>query len=179
MNPSLALAAAAAFSVALLLLTKRRERLEEVEGPGDSGQQTQNRLRSVPALSPAELAIRIFSPDDREFIARTRSPRLQRLYEEERRKVALQWVRCTSREVSRIMRNHRLGSRQSTNLNVAAETKLFCQYVELRFLCGMLVLLTRVFGPHALMDVASHAGDLYQRLGRAMTDGVVTPLKVP
>ncbi|MGB2635905.1 MAG: hypothetical protein WAM58_18390 [Candidatus Acidiferrum sp.] len=175
MNPSLALAAAAAFFVALLLLSNRREQLEEVEAPESSGQQTHNRFRSVPAFPPTELAIRIFSPDDREFIARTRSPRLQRLYKEERRKVALQWVRYTSREVSRIMRNHRLGSRQSTNLNVAAETKLFCQYVELRFLCGMLLLLIRLFGPHALMDVASHAGELYQRLGRAMTDGVVTP----
>lgn len=175
MNPSLALAAAAAFFVALLLLSNRRDQLEEVEAPEGSGQQTHNRFRSVPAFPPAELAVRIFSPDDREFIARTRSPRLQRLYKEERRKVALQWVRYTSREVSRIMRNHRLGARQSTNLNVAAETKLFCQYVELRFLCAMLLLLTRLFGPHALMDVASYAGELYQRLGRAMTDGVVTP----
>jgi hypothetical protein len=175
MNPSLALAAAAAFFVALLLLSNRQEQVEEVEVLGSPGQQTHNRFRSLPAFSPAELANRIFSKDDREFIARTRSPRLQQLYKQERRKVALQWVRCTSREVSRIMRNHRLGSRQSTNLNVAAETKLFCQYAELRFLCGMLLLLIRLFGPHALMDMASHAGELYQRLGRRMTDGVVTP----
>ena len=175
MNPSLALAAAAAFFVALLLLSNRREQIEEVDAPENSGREAHNRFRAVPAFPPAELAIRIFSPDDREFIARTHSPRLQRLYKEERRKVALQWVHYTSREVSRIMRDHRLVSRQSTNLNVAAETKLFCQYVELRFMCGMMLLLIRLFGPHALTDVASRTGELYQRLGRAMTESVVTP----
>jgi hypothetical protein len=175
MNPSLALAAAAAFFVALLLLSNRREQLEEVEVPESSGHDTRNRFCSVSSFPPVELAARIFSPDDREFIARTRSPHLRRLYNEERRKVALQWVRRTSREVGRTMRNHRLGSRQSTNLNVAAETKLFFQYVELRFLCVMLLLLIRVFGPHVLMDLASHAGELHQRLGRTMTDGVAAP----
>jgi hypothetical protein len=175
MNPSLALAAAAAFFVALLLLSNRREQLEEAEDRENLGRQTRNRFRSIPAFPPPELAVRIFSSDDREFIARAHSPRLQQLYKEERRKVALHWVRRTSREVSRVMRNHRLSSRQSANLNVTAETKLFCQYVELRFLCAVLALLIRLFGPHALIDLASYAGELYQRLGRTVADGVVTP----
>lgn len=80
------------------------------------------------------------------------------------------WVRQTSREVSTIMRQHRLNSRYSRNMNVANETKLFGQYLELRILCGVLVFLIQLFGPHALADMASYAGKVYEQLGRAMPD---------
>jgi hypothetical protein len=103
-----------------------------------------------------------------------RSPRLLRIYQEERRKVALHWVRRTSREVSKIMLTHRLASRQSDNLDAATEAKLLFQYLRLQFVCGLLVFLIKILGPHALNDLASYAGELYQRLGWALADAVDT-----
>jgi hypothetical protein len=121
-----------------------------------------------------DLVGRIFSREDREFIRHTGSLRLQQLYREERQRLALGWVRTTSRDITKIMRAHRLRSRHSSNLDAAAETKLMFEYLWLRFLCAMLALLIRVFGPHALGDFAAYANGLYQGIGRAasLTAGV-------
>ncbi len=171
MTPLVALATVVAFAIFVLLL--------KTWGQEASGRETSygREFAAGDALPPAELAVRIFSPRDSEFIALTRSPRLQRLYVTERRRVASHWIRQTSREVSRIMRQHRLSSRLSTNLNVAAEARLFFQYVELRLLCGMLLLSIQLFGPHALASLASQAGMLYQRIGQSLPDlAALTPL---
>jgi len=148
----------------LLLLTWR----EEVEhlACAESGDCAQR--KSNYALQPPELAIRIFSLEDRDFIFLTRSARIKRIYLQERRRVALHWVRRTSSEVSKIMRKHRLNSRQSHNLNVATEAKLFFQYLKLQFLCGLLVFLIKILGPHALKDLATYASDLYQLIAEAL-----------
>jgi hypothetical protein len=167
MMPGIAFVAVAAFLVVLLLLSTRDEKDKDL---APATMRNGERLGSEGALQPAELVLRIFSPKDREFIGLTHSPRLQRLYQEERRKVALHWVRRTSREVSAIMLRHRLNSRYSQNVNVVAETKLVGQYLELRFLCGVLLFLIQLFGPHALADLATYAGKLYERLGSAMPD---------
>jgi len=155
--------------VLLLLLTTSREDVEENAKGGSPGPGWRD---SRDALQRPELVFRIFSREDREFILHMRSPRLQRIYQEERRKVALHWVQRTSHEVSKIMRAHRLLSRESHNLDVGAEAKLFVQYLRLQLTCGLLVLLIKTFGPHALSDLAAHAGELYQRLGRALPDVV-------
>jgi hypothetical protein len=72
------------------------------------------------------------------------------------------------------MRTHRLVARLSRNLDVVAEAKLLWQYLELRFICGMLVLLIETLGPHALHDLASYAGELSQLIGRTLPDAAAT-----
>jgi hypothetical protein len=114
-----------------------------------------------------QLVGRIFSREDRDFIWRTGSARLQQLYREERQRLALAWVQRTSRDIAKTMRAHRLRSRHSPNLDAGAETKLMFEYLWLRLLCAMLALLIRVFGPHALGDFAAYANGLYQGIGRA------------
>jgi len=159
----------AVFLILLLVLITRREEAEE-QASAKADERTQRECRD--ALQHPELVLRIFSREDMEFISLMRSPRLQRTYQEERRKVALHWVRRTSREVSRIMRTHRLISRQSQNLDGFAEAKLLFQYLKLRAICGLLIFLIIIFGPHALHDLASYAGELYQLIGRAMPDAM-------
>jgi hypothetical protein len=158
------------FALVLVVLLMLSTSNEEDEDPASAAGRNRDRLGSADPLQPAELVLRIFSPKDREFIRLTHSPCLQRLYQEERRKVALHWVRQTSREVSTIMRHHRLNSRYSKNVNAAAEAKLFGQYLELRFLCGALQFLIQLLGPHALGDLASHAAKLHEQLSRATLD---------
>jgi len=114
-----------------------------------------------------QLVVRIFSREDRDFIRRTGSVPLQQLYRKERQRLALGWVRTTSRDIAKIMRVHRLRSRHSSNLDAGAETKLMFEYLWLRLLCATLALWIRVFGPHALGDFAAYANGLYQGIGRA------------
>ena len=150
----------------LLLMTWGEDEEEQTRGEADDGA----RRKSRDALRPRELVFRIFSREDREFIFRIRSPRLQRMYQKERRKVALHWVRRTSCEVGQIMRTHRLASRQSENLAVATEANLLFQYLRLQFICGLLAFLIGILGPHALHDLAFYAGELYQRIARALPE---------
>jgi hypothetical protein len=147
-------------AVLLLVLMLRRTGQDEAE--------TRSGAESRLGLPGTQIVRRIFCEEDREFISRMHSRRLQRLYQEERRSVALHWVRRTSLEVGRIMRTHRLNSRQSQDLHVAAEAKLFLQYLRLRFLCGLLLFLIYLFGPHAIQHLAFYAGELYQRIGDAL-----------
>jgi hypothetical protein len=162
-TPSLAIAVAAALLLLWLLL-----RTVEDAGDQDGELHRDRTLAAAYALPPAELATLIFSRSDREFILHTGSARLQRLYRSERRRLAAQWVRRTSREVRRIMREHRLASRAASDLNAITEMRLFFQYLELRLLCSSLLLLIHLFGPHALADLASQTGQLCQHIGRVL-----------
>jgi hypothetical protein len=159
-----------AVAILLVLFLLSIVRRKEVEEPGGDQAAAPTRSECLDALQHPDLVLRIFSGEDKEFVLQMRSPRLHRIYQEERRKVALHWVRKTSREVSRIMRTHRLNARLSRNLDVVAEAKLLWQYLELRFICGLLVLLIEAFGPHALHDLASYAGALSQLIGRTLSD---------
>jgi hypothetical protein len=153
--------------ILVLLMIARRKEVDEREGDRAAAPAQCERRNT---LQGQELVLRIFSREDREFVFQMRSPRLQRMYKEERRKVALHWVRKTSREVRMIIRTHRLISRLSRNLDAAAEAKLLWQYLELRLICGLLVLFIETFGPHALHDLASYAGELSQLIGRTLPD---------
>jgi hypothetical protein len=166
MSTAIFVAVATLLVLFLLLITKRKE-VEEQESDQATAA-TRCECRDV--LQRPELVLRIFSREDREFVFQIGSPRLQRIYQEERRKVALHWVRKTSHEVSRIMRTHRLIARLSRNLDVAAEAKLLWQYLELRFICGLLVLLIETLGPHALHDLASCARELSQLISQTLPD---------
>ncbi|MGB7844030.1 MAG: hypothetical protein WBL63_00315 [Candidatus Acidiferrum sp.] len=164
MSTSIFVTAAIILVLLLLLVTGDEEETNSGEKDG------RIELERDGALQLPELAMRIFSREDREFIFSTHSPRLQKMYRGERGKVALHWVRQTCREINKIMRTHRLSSRQSQNLNVAAELILFFHYAKLRFICALLVLLIKSLGPHALSDLARHAGDLSQRIARALPE---------
>jgi len=113
---------------------------------------------------------RIFSPQDREFVERQGSDRLRQIYRAERTRVALYWVRRTSREIGQIMRDHRMASRGSANLQVGRELGLALRWLEFRLICGMLIVLIRLFGPHALKDLATQALEVSKSIGRVLVD---------
>lgn len=116
----------------------------------------------------AECIRRIFSPEDRDFVDRQRSMRLRRIYRAERTRVALFWVRHTSREVRQIMNQHRVAARETRNLNVARELSLVLRYFEFRMLCGALNFFIRMFGPHLLKDLATHALEMSQSIEQVL-----------
>jgi len=159
----------ALFVAALLLWLTRDE--DNVEGDGEERPLDATSTNLPDGRPRAEIVFRVFSSVDQEFIAHLDSPRLRRMYQQERRKVALHWVVRTSRDVTRIMTAHRLASRQTHNLDVRTETKLFLQYLRLRLICALLILLIKSFGPHFLSNLAAHACELYRGMGRVLAEG--------
>ena len=150
--------------VLLLLIAKRGE--VEVSGYGETGDRAERRPGA--AFPSPELVLRIFSAKDRKFVVALGSRRLERMFEAERRKVALHWVRQVSRETKEIMRVHRLASRWHHDLNAAAEAELTLDYLRLRLVCALLGLLISAFGPHSLDQLAGYAGTLYGRIDSAI-----------
>jgi hypothetical protein len=119
---------------------------------------------------PPEFVARIFSADDWQFVSKTGSPQLEKLYRRERKLVALAWVHQTSAAIRRIMREHTEATRQSQDLHLTTETKLVLLYAELMFLCGMLFLAIRFAGPQRVYGLAVYADGLSQRLAQAQHD---------
>jgi len=116
---------------------------------------------------PQEFVFRIFEGDDLKFISGFASPQLQKFFRRERNAVALLWVQETSAAIRRIMHQHLETSRRSKDLHVATEAKIFAQYAQLRFLCGILFVSIELVGPQKLRGMALYAQELTQQLGHA------------
>lgn len=119
---------------------------------------------------PQEFVSRIFEGDDLKFVSGFESPQLQKFFRRERNAVALLWVQQTSTAIRRIMRQHLETSRRSKDLHVATEAKIFAQYAQLRFLCGILFVSIELVGPQKLRGVALYAQELTQQLGHAQLE---------
>jgi hypothetical protein len=122
------------------------------------------------AVCPQEFVSRIFEGQDLEFISGFESPQLQKFFRCERNAVALLWVQQTTTYIRRVMQLHLEASRRSEDLHVATEVKIFAQYAQLRFLCGILFVSIEVLGPQKLRGVALYAQELTQQLGHAQME---------
>jgi hypothetical protein len=117
-----------------------------------------------------EFVSRIFESEDLKFISRFESPQLQKFFRRERSAVALLWVQETTAAIRGIMRQHLEASRRSKDLHFATEVKIFAQYAQLRFLCGVLFVSIGLVGPQKLCGVALYAQELTQQLGHAQLE---------
>lgn len=156
---------AAAFLLFLLLffLGKEAESADEVRSRTDN----QSRHGRPETICPREVTHSIFSHEDFEFVLRLGSPRLLRIFREERKGVALHWVRRASHEIRMIMQEHARSARLSHNLKPAAEAKLFFQYIVLRLTCKLLMIFIRFMSPPVLRGIAAYLSKLYDQIGHA------------
>ena len=118
-------------------------------------------------VCPHEFVARIFSPEDGQFISQTHAPYLKRLFLHERKRVALLWVRQTSRDIQQVMRNHTDTAKQAADIRFRTELSLFLTYVELRLMCETLSLLITTVGPPRLERIAASVHELSQQISCA------------
>lgn len=140
----------------------------EVEAPEEVSEATYRQTYS--GRDSARCTQRIFSPEDKKFVNRLGSPRLEQIYRAERTRVALYWLHSLSSEIHQIMRGHRIAAGTKQNLQVRREMALMVQYAEFRVLCGLLAFSIRVFGPHALGNLAAHVLGLSEGIGRVLEE---------
>jgi hypothetical protein len=115
---------------------------------------------------PEEFVSRVFSRSDWEFVHGLKATSIERLFERERKKLALIWVRQTSAMIRKVMHEHAEAARQSKNLEFATEINLLAQFLTLMALCGILSLAVRIAGPLWLGGLAHFA----QRLSQQVTN---------
>lgn len=113
----------------------------------------------------AELLLhRVFSNEDEEFIAGLESLNLRKLLAEERKKLALHWLMRRTIEARQIMKDHVTAARSAADLRVSGELRLVGGYIELRVLCGLLLVLVVAVGPAGLQRLAQQADVLFVRM---------------
>jgi hypothetical protein len=115
---------------------------------------------------PKEFVSRVFSRGDWEFVHGLKSRGMERLFERERKKVALVWVRQTSALVRNAIRDHAQAARQSKNLDFLREINILAQFLILILSCRVLSIAIHIAGPVRLSGLAQFAERLSQQVDR-------------
>lgn len=115
---------------------------------------------------PKEFVPRVFSRGDWEFVHSLKSHGIERLFEQERKKVALVWVRQTSALVRKAIRDHADAARQSKNLEFLREIDILAQFLILILSCRVLSIAIHIAGPVRLTGLAQFAERLSQQVDR-------------
>ena len=116
------------------------------------------------SICPEEFVSRVFSRDDGDFVRKLGASDIERLFQKERRKVALLWVRQTSLMIRKLMAAHARAARQSQNLEFAMEISILAQFVVSMAACAALSFAIQIAGPSVVPSLAQFA----QRLSRRM-----------
>jgi hypothetical protein len=113
---------------------------------------------------PEEFVDRVFSRSDWEFVRGLKASGIERLFEQERKRVALVWVRQTSSMVRKVMHEHAQAARQSKNLEFSTEINILAQFLMLMGVCGILAAAIQIAGPLSMGGLAHFAQRLSRRL---------------
>lgn len=126
--------------------------------PAQPLSQVEHALRALEwDLLPPRSVERVFSPQDHDFILRKTSPQIHRLFEEERRNVALLWLRHTRKQVARLMDFHLEAARQNVELKETSEVRLALDYALFLLVYYSLCAIFRLRGPFQVRRLADYA----------------------
>ncbi len=164
MNPLLVFLPIAFLLLAVLFVWALRTRGSATGSKAFSG--TQEALTDLELeLPPRVLVERIFATQDWDFISRQTSPAIQRMFLQERRAIALAWLRQTRRQAARLVDFHVRVVRRNVNLRPAAEIGLAFRYVLFLLESEGLGLLIQVGGPFRSRKMVGYAVGVAQQLG--------------
>ena len=120
---------------------------------------------------PQELVERIFGSQDWDYVRVYESERIQCLFREERKKLAISWLRGTRVQAKALMRFHKVHAAKSVELEPVSEIRLAFDYFLFRLSCGLLAGLIWLRGPidaKRLVGFASGFSDRLRSLASAL-----------
>ena len=117
-----------------------------------------------PGPFPRESAARLFGSEDWDFILRQGSLRLKRLFLQQRKQLALSWLRSASANATKLIRAHRTAVRSNSHLEPLLELQVAADYLLFQMLCQMLALIIQLRGPVNLSRLIGCAESLSRRL---------------
>ena len=120
-------------------------------------------------LPPADLIERVLDPRDLAFVRKESPAETVRLFEQERRALAISWLRHTRRQVACLMSYHVDAVRQNINLQPALEIKLGLHYVRFLVVCQLILGLSYVRGPFEIRPIMGYVVGVTTRL-RGVSD---------
>jgi hypothetical protein len=99
---------------------------------------------------------RIFSTEDRKFVARTGTRDVQRLFLQERTALALQWLRKIQKQVAQLMDLHLRLASYTRDPSPRFELKLSLQYCTFMVVSDLVLLLLWLVGPFQAARVVAY-----------------------
>jgi hypothetical protein len=121
---------------------------------------------ALPEPCPREFVSMVFSRADWDFVHGLQSRSVERLFELERKKVALVWIRQTSALVRKAVSEHAFAARQSKNLDFFREVNILAQFLLLITSCWILTIAIISAGPVWLSGLANYAQRVAQQVER-------------
>jgi len=99
------------------------------------------------AFAEADVMRRILSPEDIRFISETASPDARRLFHEERKKLAIRWVRRTQEQISELMKLHLMFARYATGSGNNLDIGLSIRYATFKTVSNFVLVVIWLAGP--------------------------------
>jgi len=103
---------------------------------------------------------RLFSTEDMEFISHSSSPKARRLFLEERKALAIQWLRKTQRQVAQLMDLHLRLAGHTHEPSPRFELKLGAKYLSFLLVSYLLLFLLWLRGPFKARRVVAYTSDV-------------------
>jgi hypothetical protein len=115
---------------------------------------------------PEEFVSRVFLRGDWEFVRGLKAQSIERMFGQERKRIARIWVRQTSLAIRKVMGEHAQAARHSKNLKVGTEIKIFAEFLAVLAACGVMSITIQIAGPLWLGGLARWAQRLSQEATR-------------
>ncbi len=100
---------------------------------------------------------RIFAQEDLHFICSQTTRRVQRLFQHERKRLAISWLRHTRQQVKRLMDLHLKLASYTFDPSPAVELALAIDYLSFIAVCHLLLVLLWFRGPFRVRKIADYA----------------------
>jgi hypothetical protein len=133
--------------LSLLFFTPRKPRGRRGSEPLAEARQALDVLQ-LGLLSP-DMVGRIFAKKDFDYVMSETTKKVQRLFLEERRRLALSWVGQVRRQIVSLRRFHLGSARFHAQLSLLTEIKLAGDFAALLFACRALQAAVYLRGPYA------------------------------
>lgn len=144
----LAVALGAGLLILLYLLARRTE--STAEGGAQALVEAHQALNSLQTgLLPPQLVERVFARDDLLFVMASSGAKVQKLFLNQRKRIALSWVAQVRRQVISLKQFHSGQSRLYARLDLRSEFALALSFASLLILCRVLQAIFYFRGPYA------------------------------
>lgn len=148
--------------LALIVLARRGRR---AEGGAQALVDARHALNALQLdLLPSELVGRIFATRDSEYIRAETSTRIQEMFQRERKRIALSWVRQVRGQILSLRRFHLGAARFYAQLSFRTEVGLALDFAALLFACRVLQVVLYLRGPYAVPRMVEATASAAARL---------------
>lgn len=127
------------------------------QSPAVTVQEFVNAREALDAVFVEAAAIeRIFSAEDMDFVAHSSSRKAKRLFLNERKALAIQWLRKTQKQVAQLRDIHLRLASYTDQPSLGTELKLAAKYLAFFFISHLLLLLLWLRGPFKARWIVSY-----------------------